>query len=1696
MSEYPKDIIKHVEDLRNRTSDNIADLQKGLIPEFVDLKWSKIDKYNYNGKIITNILNEDLTYFKVSDIRYTQSAGTKSNARFSENAYDAVVTKKLVNPFALFINGLFISLKKITLVRELKYSYLVITDTAKFGEIKDMQMIHIPFKCYYSEDREYEDKTVVFQFNELGLTAPHGHIVYATDIDTMIVEEDSFLTGATVNKMVLSHLKPTFKLTANNFIFFKDRKLITDMPVEMHNLNIVTFNNGEPFDGDIEYRLYYRDVVNENISNVTVPDNVDYLKGIITEQIDPGDLDITTLEQDFNFKYDKNITYDENLNHAIQYLHMYRQFLVNPIYENRSIIRTLQYTGKEIKEKLDSKGNLHMLRWKYKALDTFVMVFRNNELYERYLEIEYEANRFTLPAVKDVVEDNDIWEIVFFRFINNFTTEYTMPVDENWITHIPLRLEELQIASPWIPDQYYSLEPAARTRYPIDFIAERDEEDPSIIHIHFKDNAYYEVPEDMPDRTQYKLTIYTDGHSDIYINGDLITEDYALLRKESAVELNIIPHDGYFMDGVELNGTKIPVTYEFVILNHSTLEVRTDTLVKDLALVIPEHGKITVNGAEYTKSATIQIATDSTVNAEFGSTHWDYYVSKAYLDGIDINPNSYSFIMDQQHTLQIEMLQSIETFSVTVDASTHCDVSLNNSIVTTGNYPYMENTLIEIRVNPHPYYVIESVTLDGEDISDELPYTLKVIHNHELVVKTRSTLYLDYHLDPMMRLVINSSGQRIVLESEDDPVDSSIEIDYNTTVTIVSASARVPTYAVRQLLFDDTNDILDELPYDFVVDSTRHSIYLKGAALIALIANYEPDEVYPTVNGQWVPHEYSNYFNEFTKVTIDAYPLGEYVIERVELSENSGPYKDITLPYTFTLTSASVWNIYTKADDKAFTLNYYGAVGDEDKIAVLLDNTVIMPNSVNKVYATTAQYEVTVKPKKGYKLVSVTLDNLETNVDLATYTTGIYTITVPNTSNHNLSVKYETEEWFTFTYNIFDCILVDYSYGNEYNIIAQVSYLKGVTVQLDAKNVPAGKRAVIYENNNASQYVSLPMSYVVDQDRNFTIKPIELGTDYMYQVAYCIGEEPHYDEVKVSLTTMGVTNICAPSTDDNPSYAIGLSTSPTTMLTIESTNPERYIEYIKLNNELTFYSSSPRDSVVLDIPAGTYIVKVGLYNPRDCRFLYNIQGVSVYINDMLFTPGMYTLYHTSDDAPIQYRAYGNGVAYISITDPNEKNPEDPNAPWEYSGTLPYAFNDVTDWTDVDDMHPMQDVNVLITSEEPQPATYTLTYSNASQLPEGYTVTVDGKTLNCGESMEFEIDTVASYIITVTAKENYQLLTVKIDDTIYNVESELDNFQFNVMNNKDHTLIITAKEKTIYYCTYSNESTGTEGVSFVIDNEEYPVGSRIPFVFGEDINIFIDITAKDGYRIASIYVDGQLAGSVSDQSHRVALVNDEDHVIIVNAEQETGPVSHYFFYNVDGTTAGHLNCLVNNGGIVSNQRVEIPPTVTSYPVRVMPLFGYALNTVIINGTVYDITFDKYPTGVFDITLTNDKDYTLTIPRLPTVSWVNIHYTVNNCTLVSDNFGLRYGEGVYNVAYQTNTRFTLSADRVPTGKVATITNDKTGEKLYLPQIIFADSDKRYTIDVEDDPSLMSTISVVDTDDTQVQIVINETYVLHSH
>lgn len=124
------------------------------------------------------------------------------------------------------------------------------------------------------------------------------------------------------------------------------------------------------------------------------------------------------LDEVFDFTYKDNLSYDENLKNGLDYIISYDADKIEASIK-RGIVSLHKY-GAELKEFIDTVSNkLTMNQWSMTNGNTFVIIFRNGKIYEKYNTIKYSDYEFSVEITRDDYKDTDSFEFVFFLNVNN-----------------------------------------------------------------------------------------------------------------------------------------------------------------------------------------------------------------------------------------------------------------------------------------------------------------------------------------------------------------------------------------------------------------------------------------------------------------------------------------------------------------------------------------------------------------------------------------------------------------------------------------------------------------------------------------------------------------------------------------------------------------------------------------------------------------------------------------------------------------------------------------------------------------------------------------------------------------------------------------------------------------------------------------------------------------------------------------------------------------------------------------------------------------------------------------------------------------------------------------------------------------------------------------------------------------------------
>ena len=420
-------------DAYQHTDSLITDLQQSLLPTMIDLEYSFIrsGRYRYDNETFQD---DDHLVLKVEGIRDKVYNITSKNEAIYKLTLDEAVNQGKIYPFLLFVNGLHLKWSDIIVVNDIRYTYLLIPSNpfkhrfVQIMEIKSVRAINLPFNIFYTENRAKPGSgyTEIFRFNTLGKLDESGKVVYYYKHPGIEFREFSFANGDNIQGYDLN-IDTNVKLTRNNFFVWKAKQFDDETPVVINKLNLF-YMNGDP-DTKYKVKCFYRNDVNHAYNILNKIPNIELAKNIAQGKVVNDKLDPKILNTSFDFDLKRNKNYDENIKTSFRYMTSYDSQFLTKIYEMINTVETKQYSGKEIKEKCNSFGILSMLLLKYKQKTTYVMVFHNGLLYKHYSDIVYNVNTFDMPVDVKNTKDDDVFEFVFLKNINNFSdiTRYTGP---------------------------------------------------------------------------------------------------------------------------------------------------------------------------------------------------------------------------------------------------------------------------------------------------------------------------------------------------------------------------------------------------------------------------------------------------------------------------------------------------------------------------------------------------------------------------------------------------------------------------------------------------------------------------------------------------------------------------------------------------------------------------------------------------------------------------------------------------------------------------------------------------------------------------------------------------------------------------------------------------------------------------------------------------------------------------------------------------------------------------------------------------------------------------------------------------------------------------------------------------------------------------------------------------------------------
>ena len=155
-----KNIIDSIEKLKPYTNNSITNIRNANIPTLYELNLERRYSFSTHGFKHSHFSELSLVYLS-NNIPFTTNQPRHTYA----DTLDNLVKSGEVLPFLLFFNHEFIKWSNILIIKDCKYSYLVVLDYS--GEVYTKECIIIPQDVIYTEGSDTISENTIFAFNSI-----------------------------------------------------------------------------------------------------------------------------------------------------------------------------------------------------------------------------------------------------------------------------------------------------------------------------------------------------------------------------------------------------------------------------------------------------------------------------------------------------------------------------------------------------------------------------------------------------------------------------------------------------------------------------------------------------------------------------------------------------------------------------------------------------------------------------------------------------------------------------------------------------------------------------------------------------------------------------------------------------------------------------------------------------------------------------------------------------------------------------------------------------------------------------------------------------------------------------------------------------------------------------------------------------------------------------------------------------------------------------------------------------------------------------------------------------------------------------------------------------------------------------------------------------------------------------------------
>lgn len=478
-------IIDSLEGLRPYTDSSIKSFQEYSVPSPYKMNLERRFSFNIHGVYHSQYRDDCLLYvsndipFNPNQIRHVY-AGT----------LDYLVQTNEVFPFLVFVNGRFIKWSDIIIIKDCKYSYIMLCNILE--ENINIDSIIVPRRISYEEKSTNITDNAIFIFNEDGTIVTDSFNASGEYTIISKLDENDFYYEELVLRdktMQSSALDTKYKLQENNILVFKNGLYDTSRELKLNGLNTFSVNRNI-----FDYDKYYCKIFYDNDTDLLSKDNILQIrnKDLLQSKIKTSNLVpdyVKELNKAFDFRYDKFKSYEENVYNALNYVMQYNSGLLNDVYKKKNTVVSRIYTGLELRPLIDKHGIYRFSKKIGNSFNNRVMIFVNGELYSHYHEMREVHGKYELPLGD--IKDEDIIEFLFFKEIENtvFPIVFDSRGDDTYFIPSNINMENCKLFAMDIRDKEFMIESREEIQFELDYYWKHIEG--NTYKIYPKDSYYY-----------------------------------------------------------------------------------------------------------------------------------------------------------------------------------------------------------------------------------------------------------------------------------------------------------------------------------------------------------------------------------------------------------------------------------------------------------------------------------------------------------------------------------------------------------------------------------------------------------------------------------------------------------------------------------------------------------------------------------------------------------------------------------------------------------------------------------------------------------------------------------------------------------------------------------------------------------------------------------------------------------------------------------------------------------------------------------------------------------------------------------------------------------------------------------------------------------------------------------------------------